>query len=768
MTTRKKGSGPAGGEPEGEKADAGAKKAEKVRIYQIAKEYSISSEAMLNIVRGLGIEAKSHMSSVEPETIERIRREFDKEKEAVKEDFARKREVERASRRRKAQQTAPPAAEATVGTAEPAAAAAPATKPAAPAAVARRKGPAGPRRPVDQKVVRANIKRTMADTDPRRRRHRKHRTDEAEVTGEEVKVLKVTEFVSTTELANYLGVSASQVIAKAMEMGSMVTINQRLDRDMIEMLADEFDHIVEFESVVDVTPEAVEEAEDETKLFPRAPVVTIMGHVDHGKTSLLDYIRSTNVIGGEAGGITQHIGAYHVETPKGVITFLDTPGHEAFTAMRARGAQVTDIVILVVAADDSVMPQTVEAIDHARAAGVPIIVAVNKVDKPTAKPEQVRQNLAGHGVQAEEWGGTNIFVDVSAKTGQGVEKLLEMVLLQAEIMELKANPDRLARGAVIEARKEKGRGTVVTVLVQEGTLRIGDALVAGTEAGRIRALTDERGRRLKEAGPSTPVGVLGFSDVPRAGENFVAVRTEREAREIATRRGILQREQEHRYHRHTSLETLFDRIKEGVAQELRIILKADVEGSAEAAADALEKIGTSEVKVDLLHRGVGDVSESDILLAAASDAIVLAFHVGVDARAREVQKREVVDVRSYDIIYEMTADVRAAMEGMLKPTIERHTMGTAEVRQIFRIPRQGVIAGSMVQSGLVKRNALVAVRRDGQVVHEGKVGSLKRFKEDVAEVKNGFECGIGLVGFDDVHEGDILEVFEEVEIARRL
>jgi translation initiation factor IF-2 len=399
---------------------------------------------------------------------------------------------------------------------------------------------------------------------------------------------------------------------------------------------------------------------------------------------------------------------------------------------------------------------------------VPIIVAINKVDKPSAKPDQVRQALTGHGIQAEEWGGTHIVVDVSAKTGQGVDRLLEMVLLQAELMELKANPDRLAKGAVIEARKERGRGTVVTVLVQEGTLHVGDAIVAGTEAGRVRALTDERGKRLKEAGPSMPVGVLGFSDIPRAGENFLVVKTEREAREIATRRSQLLREQEQRYHRHTTLETLFDRIKEGVAQELRIILKADVEGSAEAGADALQKLATSEVSVRLIHRGVGDITESDILLAAASDAIVLGFHVAVDSRAREAQKREGVDLRSYEIIYEMVADVRAAMEGLLKPTIERRVLGTAEVRQLFRIPRQGVIAGTMVLTGLVRRNANVAVKRQGQSVHEGKVSSLKRFKEDASEVKNGFECGIGIDGFDDIHEGDVLEVFEDVEVARRL
>ena len=735
----------------------GSSKAEKVRIYQIAKEYSVSSEAMLNVVRSLGVEAKSHMSSIEPETIEKIRREFEKEKDAVKEDFARRREVEKASRRRRAAQTpAAPVAEVAVGTEEPA---------AKPAGGPRRKG-GGPRRPVDQKVVRANIKRTMADT-TLKRRPRKRRPDEEVAPEEETKVLRVTEFVSTSELASYLNVTASQVIAKAMELGSMVTINQRLDRDMIETLADEFGYAVEFESADAAEVYEEEEVEDETQLKPRSPVVTIMGHVDHGKTSLLDHIRETNVIAGEAGGITQHIGAYRVELSRGVITFLDTPGHEAFTAMRARGAQVTDIVILVVAADDSVMPQTVEAIDHARAAGVPIIVAINKIDKPAAKPDQVRQALVGHGIQAEEWGGTHIVVDVSAKTGQGVDRLLEMILLQAELMELKANPDRLAKGAVIEARKDKGRGTVVTVLVQEGMLRVGDAMVAGTEAGRVRALTDERGRRIKDAGPSMPVGVLGFSDVPRAGENFLVVKTEREAREIATRRSQLLREQEQRYRRHTTLETLFDQIKEGETQELRIIIKADVEGSAEAAADALGKLATSEVKVHLMHRGVSDITETDILLAAASDAIVLGFNVGVDPRARELQKREGVDVRTYEIIYEMVADVRAAMEGMLKPVVERRVLGTAEVRALFRVPKQGAIAGSMVLTGLVKRNANVTVKRDGQAVHEGKVTSLKRFKEDVSEVKNGFECGIG-IDFEGVREGDVLEVFEEVEVARRL
>jgi translation initiation factor IF-2 len=609
---------------------------------------------------------------------------------------------------------------------------------------------------------------TFADMDKGRRRYRKRGKEEGDETDQESKHLKVTEFVSTSEIASYMDVTPSQVIAKAIELGSMVRINQRLDRDMIEMLADEFGFEVTFESALSETPYVAEEVVVEENLTPRSPVVTVMGHVDHGKTSLLDFIRETNVIGGEAGGITQHIGAYHVSTPSGMIAFLDTPGHEAFTAMRARGAQVTDIVILVVAADDSVMPQTVEAIDHAKAANVPIIVAINKIDKPGAKPDQVRQELTGYGITPEEWGGQNIIVDVSAKTGAGIDKLLEMILLQAEVLELRADVTRPAKGAIIEARKEKGRGTVVTALVQQGTLRVGDAIVAGSQAGRVRALTDERGKRLESAGPSTPVGVLGFSDVPRAGETFFCVETEREAREIAVRRSQLLREQEHRYHRHTTLENLFDQIKEGETAELRTIIKADVEGSVEAIADSLEKIGTREVQMRVIHRAVGDVSESDVLLAAASDAIILGFHVEIDPKARDLVKREGVDVRMYDVIYEAIADVKAAMEGLLKPDIERRVLGTAEVRQVFRVPKLGAIAGSMVLSGAIKRNSGVAVKRSGEVLHESRVTSLKRFKDDVSEVKTGFECGIGVEGFSNMQEGDILEAFENVEVARRL
>ncbi|MBZ0268507.1 translation initiation factor IF-2 [bacterium] len=619
---------------------------------------------------------------------------------------------------------------------------------------------------MDQKVVRANIKRVMAD-DKGRKRHRKRRA-EAVVTEEEGKVLRVTEFVSTSELAGFMDISASQIIAKAMELGSMVTINQRLDRDMIEMLADEFGWSVTFESVTEAEAVLEEEEVREEDLEPRSPVVTIMGHVDHGKTSLLDYIRETNVIAGEAGGITQHIGAYHVRLENGTITFLDTPGHEAFTAMRARGAQITDVVILVVAADDAVMPQTIEAIDHAKAADVPIVVAVNKIDRPAANPDQVRQQLSGYGINPEEWGGSHQIVDVSAKTGQGVKELMEAVLLQSEMMELKAAPARAARGVIIESQKERGRGIVATALVQDGTLRVGDAVVAGAHSGRVRALTNERGHRLEEVGPSTPCGILGFSDVPRAGEPFVVVKNEKEAREIAGRRAQLLREQEHRYHRHTTLENLFESIQGGETHELLAVIKADVEGSVEAVADSLEKIGSDEVSMRVIHRGVGSINESDILLAAASDAIVLGFHVTVDPKAADLRKSEGVDVRRYEVIYEMVADVRAAMEGMLKPDIERRTLGTAEVRATFRVPKLGAIAGSMVTSGLIRRNAKVAVKRDGAVIHEGKVASLRRFKDDVAEVKNGFECGIGVENYPDVREGDILEVFEEIEVARRL
>lgn len=750
-------------------------KGEKMRVYVAAKEFGVSSDALITILRNLGVEAKSHMSSIDDETMDQVRKTFAKEKEAVLQEDARKREVQRASKRRAATPAPSAPTAAPASTPAPVGVEAVSVRPNAPAAMVssgpagRRKGPP-PRRVVDQKVVQANIKKTMADLDARKRRTKRRSKDEegGEVV-EEGNLLKLTEFASTSELANSMNVSASQVIAKAIELGSMVTINQRLDRDMIETLADEFGFAVAFQTDVEDQVDELEEEELEENLMPRSPVVTIMGHVDHGKTSLLDTIRETNVIAGEAGGITQHIGAYHVELPGGKsITFLDTPGHEAFTAMRARGAQVTDIVVLVVAADDSVMPQTIEAIDHAKAAGVPIVVAVNKIDKPGANPDRVRQELTAYGITPEEWGGTNIIADVSAKTKVGIERLLEMILLQAEVLELRANPNRLARGTIIEARMDRGRGAVVTALVQEGTLRVGDPMVAGSEAGKVRALQDERGRRLDEAGPSTPVAVLGFAALPKAGDTFAVQKTEREAREIGGRRRQLMREQEQRYRKHVTLENFYETIQAGGMQEMRVIIKADVGGSAEAVADSIEKISTAEVRLRVLHRAVGSINESDVLLAAASDAIILGFHVNVEGKAREIVAREHVDVRTYDVIYEAIEDIKAAMEGLLKPEIERRVLGTAEVRQIFRIPRSGLIAGSMVLTGLVKRNAKLTVRRNGEAVHEGKVSSLKRFKDDASEVKSGFECGIGVDDFPQLREGDILEVFEEVEVARRL
>ncbi|MDP6530031.1 MAG: translation initiation factor IF-2, partial [Gemmatimonadota bacterium] len=619
----------------------------------------------------------------------------------------------------------------------------------------------------DPKVVQATIRQTMAESGGKRRRHKKKDRAHVEEAEDGNRTLRVSEFMSTSELAALMEVAASQLIGKAMELGSMVTINQRLDRDMIEMLAIEFDHEVVFEMDADEVPYREEEVDPAT-LAPRGPIVTIMGHVDHGKTSLLDHIRKTNVIAGEAGGITQHIGAYHVKTANGDVTFLDTPGHEAFTAMRARGAQLTDLVVLVVAADDSVMPQTVEAIDHAKAASVPILVAVNKIDRPEANPEQVRQQLTGYGITPEEWGGENIVVDVSAKTGEGVDRLLEMILLQAEVLELKASHDCAARGTIVEARKDRGRGVVVTALVQEGTLRVGDALVAGGEFGRVRAMHDERDHRVESAGPSQPVAVQGFSQVPRAGDSFLVMPSDREARDMARRRQMVLREQARRSQTHTTLENLFERIQEGTARELRAIVKGDVDGSVEAVADSLEKLSTEDVHIQIIHRGAGAITESDVLLAAASDAIILGFHVKPDPTAAGAVKREGVDCRSYGVIYEAVEDVRAAMEGLLEPEVVRKQVGRAEVRQIFRVPKLGAIAGSMVLSGEVRRKAGVLVIREGETLHEGAVASLRRFKDDVAEVKNGFECGIGVEGFPGLQEGDILEVFEDVKVARRL
>ena len=721
----------------------------KRRVYEAAKDMGMSSEALVSILKSMSVDVKSHMSSIDDNVVEQVRLKIARQKEAVKEEEARRKE--------KAVQAAKAAAEAQRRTA-----------PAGAGLLKGGKGVKKKKRIVDEKLVRASVRRTLAEMDGSKRRH--HRRDEKEDAAigveEEPRVIRVSEFISVAELAAQLEVKPQEVIAACMRLGIMANINRRLDKDSIQAVADEFDYGVEF--VDELGEETAVETAVEEHLVPRAPVVTIMGHVDHGKTSLLDHIRKANVIAGEAGGITQHIGAYEVTLPAGQkITFLDTPGHEAFTAMRARGAQVTDIVVLVVAADDRVMPQTVEAIDHARAAQVPIIVAINKIDLPDANVEKVRQDLAQQNLLVEEWGGKTIAVPISAKKGTNVEKLLEMILLQAEVLELKADPTKHARGVVVESRVEQGRGIVATVLVQKGTLKVGDAFVAGATSGKVRALLNERGQRIAQAGPSAPAEVLGFSTAPQAGDTFAAVDDEREARELAAKRGQLLREQEFRLHKHVTLTDLYSQMQRGMG-ELLVVLKGDVDGSVEALQDSLQKLSTDEVKLRVIHRGVGQITESDVLLAAASNAIIIGFHVRPDPRAAELASKEKVDIRLYEIIYEAVENVKDAMSGLLRPEIRESIAGTAEVRKVFRTTKSGAIAGCMVLSGTITRNARARLLRGGEAIYDGKIESLKRFKDDVREVASGYECGIGLEDRDDIREGDVIEAYVLEEVARKL
>ncbi|HET7152764.1 MAG TPA: translation initiation factor IF-2 [Candidatus Kapabacteria bacterium] len=591
----------------------------------------------------------------------------------------------------------------------------------------------------------------------------------AEVREREKTILHVTEYLTVAELANFMNVEVPEVISKCTALGMMVSINQRLDKDTIVLIADDFGFQVEFQS--EYADEALEDTEDPPEtLKPRAPVVTIMGHVDHGKTSLLDYIRSANVVAGESGGITQHIGAYSVTLDSGkVITFLDTPGHEAFTAMRARGAVLTDIVVLVVAADDAVMPQTIEAIAHAQAANVPIIVAMNKIDKPDAAPDRIRQQLADHNILVEEWGGKYQCVELSARTGKNVPDLLSKILLEAEVLDLKANPDRDARGAVVEAELDKGKGIVATVLVQKGTLRIGDTFVCGTTWGRVRALSNERGQRVEVAHMSTPIQVLGFDTMPQAGDVFVVVPVESEARAIANRRQQLRREQEFmQRQRAFSLDEFSRRVQEHGVKSLPLVVKGDVDGSVEALSDSLLKLSTDEVRVVVLHRGVGEISEGDVLLASASQAIIVGFHVRPNLKARKLAEQEGVDIRLYSIIYECINEVKQAMEGMLAPDVSESIIGTAEVRDVFRVPKVGSIAGCMVVDGKIVRNNKVRVIRDGIEVFKGGLASLRRFKDDVREVETGYECGISVENFQDIKVGDMIESYTLVESKRKL
>jgi translation initiation factor IF-2 len=565
-----------------------------------------------------------------------------------------------------------------------------------------------------------------------------------------------------------MGVKAADVLRKLIELGVMVTINQTIDTDTAALVTSEFGY--EIENVALELTEVAEQVEEKPEdLVPRPPVVTIMGHVDHGKTSLLDAIRQTDVVAGEAGGITQHIGAYDVSLPNGRrIVFLDTPGHEAFTAMRARGAQVTDLVVLVVAADDGVMPQTVEAINHARAAKVPIVVAVNKIDKPEAQPDRVRQALTEHGLVAEEWGGDTMFVNVSAKTKQGVPDLLERILLQAEVLELKANPKRPAQGTIIEAKLDRGRGPVATVLIQTGTLRTGDAFVVGQEYGRGRAMYDDRGQKVDEAGPVKPVEVVGLSGVPEAGDRFTVVADEKKAKAIAEGRAQKAREAELAKTTRVSLEDLYSKIQQGEVKELSLIIKGDVQGSVEVLSEALKKLSTEAVRVNVIHGSVGGVTESDVMLASASKAIIIAFNVRPEPKAAAVAEQQGVDVRVYSVIYDAVNDVRAAMEGLLAPTLKEVVLGRTEVRNLFNVPKVGTVAGCFVQDGVIRRGAKVRLLRDSVRVWEGNLASLRRFKDDVREVAAGYECGIGLENFNDIKPSDIIECFTVEEVATKL
>ncbi|MCG9697336.1 translation initiation factor IF-2 [Shewanella sp. Isolate11] len=580
--------------------------------------------------------------------------------------------------------------------------------------------------------------------------------------------VSIGETVTVAELAQKMAVKATEIIKQMMKMGSMVTINQVLDQETAQMVAEEMGHKVVLTRENELEHQVLADRDGNVKVEPRAPVVTIMGHVDHGKTSLLDYIRRAKVASGEAGGITQHIGAYHVETENGMITFLDTPGHAAFTAMRARGAKATDIVILVVAADDGVMPQTIEAIQHAKAGGVPLIVAVNKMDKPEADPDRVKSELSQHGVMSEDWGGSNMFCHVSAKSGEGVDELLEGILLEAEVLELKAVREGMAAGVVVESKLDKGRGPVATVLVQEGTLKQGDIVLCGLEYGKVRAMKDENGKSITEAGPSIPVEILGLSGVPSAGDEATVVRDERKAREVALYRQGKFRDVKLARQQKSKLENMFANMTEGEVQELNIVLKADVQGSLEAISDSLNKLSTDEVKVNIIASGVGGLTETDASLAAASNAIMVGFNVRADAQARKTIESESVDLRYYSVIYHLIDEVKAAMGGMLAPEFKQEIIGLAEVRDVFKSPKIGAIAGCMVTEGTIKRSAPIRVLRDNVVIYEGELESLRRFKDDVNEVRNGMECGIGVKNYNDVRVGDQIEVFETVEIARTL
>ncbi len=699
----------------------------KVRVYDLAKELGTTSKKLIEVMEGMNIDVRNHMSTLEKDQAQQVIAILTGKVE-TEEPTAPEAPVEKVKQVGEKQDTQP-------------------------VATVKKKG----------KKEKPKTQEKTADTG--RKARRAYDELKRSMVKKQRPQIKLEGQVTVGELAARLDLLPAQLITKLLDLGVMANINQGLNPDTIELIADEYSVDVVYEADPMEQDLLSEEGDNGKSLLPRVPVVTVLGHVDHGKTSLLDSIRNANVTAGEVGGITQHIGAYQVETKNKKIVFLDTPGHEAFTAMRARGAQVTDIAILVVAADDGVMPQTVEAINHVKAAEVPIIVAVNKIDKPNANPDRVKQQLSEQGLVPEEWGGDTICVHVSAIKGEGLDDLLEMVLLVAEMSEFNANPEKAARGTVIEAKLDRGRGPVATVLVQDGTLHIGEPILCGTISGKVRAMISDKGVRISEAGPSTPVEVLGLNDVPKAGDRFQAVSDDRMARQVAEKRSLKIKEATHRSQRIT-LDDLFKQIQEGEVQDLNLIIKGDVQGSVEALQEALLKQSLEEVKIKIIHTGVGSINESDVMLASASNAIVIGFNVRPDSNARKLSEQDKVDIRLYRIIYEVIDDIKAAVTGLLKPEFKEILLGQAQVRQVFKASRLGTIAGCYVTEGKISRNASVRLIRDGVVVHEGRLASLKRFKDDTREVLSGFECGILLENFNDIHEGDVVEAYTMEQIVR--
>lgn len=736
----------------------------KKRIYELAKDFRVSSNAMLSILQKLNFEPKSHMSVATSVMVAAVKKKFAESKKQAKKEMQQRTKAHKKTVDKKrspdthTENTKTDKAKSTVANM---------MRKIEKKQKRKERRNRKNRHSVDNEAVAKTFKSTMADLHGiKQKRHFRRSGEESTENTNSSNILEVTEFMSVAELSRLMDRKPAELIAKLFELGMMATINQRLDLNSIEMITSEFGF--EITQMVEVGESAREE-EQEANMQKRAPVVTIMGHVDHGKTSLLDYIRHTNVVGGEAGAITQHIGAYEVKSTEGNITFLDTPGHEAFTAMRARGTQITDIVVLIIAADDGIQPQTVEAIDHSRAADVPIIVAINKIDKPNANVDQVRTQLADYNLISEDWGGKTIMVEISAKVGTGVDELLKMILLQSEMMDLKADPEIRGQGVIVDSRLEKGKGTVVTVLIQKGTCRVGESMVAGSFSGHIRTISDDHNELVQSIGPSRPAQITGLNGVPQAGDSFMVVSSDQEAKEISLKRNRIKREYDaHRAQGHLTLDKVFDRIKEGQIKELRLIIKGDVDGSVEVLSDTLGKIATSEVKTNIIHSSVGAITESDVLLASVSNAIIIGFQVTPDVRARQVAKVENVEINKYDVIYKAEQDVRKALEGMLTPTMKEKFGGAAEVRNLFKVPKVGTIAGCHVTSGKVTRKDKCRLIRDGKVIFTGQLSSLRRFKDDAREVKEGFECGIGIENYHDIKVGDTLEFFELVEEARTL